>query len=431
MAGLATQSHTGPRAVGSLQGVVGWLAARPHRAFLVIFSISFSLGLALLPFVPPIALVPHTRWEVEAVAVSLARFGTFADPYALPTGPTAHMPPAYPFFLSLIYRAFGLTPVAGYVAWLLRIAVSSAMVAMLPWLSRRLGTGTEAGVIGGIAGELVPRWPSQVEAPAAIVLGLLLVAFLGRWKRDRNSARASFLLGVAWGAAFHLSVSLLAVLAGCMLFELWWSADRRKWAWSFLIALGVVLACLPWTWRNRVALGDVFFMRSNLGLELRMGNHDGALPDVDRTDVVEGGAQLHPRTNLAEARLVQELGEREYMRRAGRQALEWIGQHPTTFLGLTARRAACFWFGSTFDPARMLAGALLTLLAVLGARRAVPALNAPQRAAFLVPLAAYPLVYYLVVFTSRYSEPLNGLLLVLAGAGIWRSTTGTSRGESG
>ena len=31
---------------------------------------------------------------------------------------------------------------------------------------------------------------------------------------------------------------------------------------------------------THVALGDVFFVRSNFGLELRIGNHDGARADV-------------------------------------------------------------------------------------------------------------------------------------------------------
>lgn len=398
-----------------------WLAHAPWRAFLVIFLVSFATGLALLPFVPPIALVPHTRWEVEAVAVSLAQHGTFADPYALPTGPTAHMPPAYPLFLSLLYRVLGLTPTAGYVAWLLRVGASSVMLAMLPWLSRRLGTGTEAGIIGGMAAAVVPKWPSQVEAPAAIALGLLLAGFVARWSRDRATAAGSLLMGLAWGVAFHLTPSLLPVLVGCMAFELWWSRDPRKWAWSIAIAAGVVLACLPWAWRNHAAFGELIFIRSNAGLELRMGNHDGAVADVDAIDVREGLAQRHPRTNLAEARLVQELGEIEYMRRAGREAREWIWHHPGTYLGLVAGRAACFWFGSPFDVPRMLAGAVLTLLALFGALRVLPTRSVPQRAAFLIPLATYPLVYYLIVFTPRYAQPLNGLLLILAGAGVWRS----------
>lgn len=406
---------------------VAWLANRPRAAFPVIFLLSFGVGLAMLPFVPPVALVPHTRWEVEAVAASLAGHGTFADPYALPTGPTAHMPPAYPFFLSLLYRVFGFTPTAGYIAWILRVAVASLVLAMLPWLSRRLGTGAHAGVAGGLAGAIVPKWPSQVEAPAAIALGLLLVASLDRWQRSRTSAVASLAVGLAWGAVFHLAPSLLPVLVGCLLFELWWRRDAGKWTSSMVVTLGVVLACLPWTWRNHVTFGDVFFIRGNFGLELRMGNHDGAVADLDVMDVREGTALRHPRTSLPDARLVREVGEREFMRRARREALDWIRHHPGTFLSLSARRAGCFWFGSPADPVRMIAATLLTLLALLGLRRAWSTLGVPQRAAFVIPLVTYPLVYYLVVYMPRYSEPLNGILLLLAGAAVWQGGAPGSR----
>jgi hypothetical protein len=56
----------------------------------------------------------------------------------------------------------------------------------------------------------------------------------------------------------------------------------------------------------------------------------------------------------------------------------------------------------------------MTVLAFLGLRRAWPRLTAPQRAAIVVPLAAYPLVYYLVGYVPRYLFPMSVVLLVLA-----------------
>ena len=67
-----------------------------------------------------------------------------------------------------------------------------------------------------------------------------------------------------------------------------------------------------------------------------------------------------------------------------------------------------------------LAVTMLTLLALLGAWYVLPALSAPQRAALLIPLATYPLVYYIVTYMWRYRTPLNWLILLLAGAAIWR-----------
>ena len=58
-----------------------------------------------------------------------------------------------------------------------------------------------------------------------------------------------------------------------------------------------LLACLPWAWRNYTKLGAPVFIRSNFGLELRMGNNPGALATFEEMDA-SGGRYLHPRVNL-------------------------------------------------------------------------------------------------------------------------------------
>ncbi len=69
-----------------------------------------------------------------------------------------------------------------------------------------------------------------------------------------------------------------------MPFELWWSRDLRKWVLSVVMTLGVVLACFPWGWRNYATFHEVFFIRSNLGLELGMPNHEGAAAAMEVMD---------------------------------------------------------------------------------------------------------------------------------------------------
>ena len=367
--------------------------------------------------IPREYILPHARWEMEAVAFSLAQSGQFADPYILPTGPTAHLPPILPGILGLIWGLFGMSLVAGYAAWLFRIATYSAMYAILPWFADRLGVGRQPGVLGGVAGALVPGWPGHGEALIGLVLGLLLIAFLRRWTSALSSLGGSFLLGLAAGAAFHLQPVLLPVVLGCMAFELWWSRDRRKWTLSAVLALGVVLACVPWGWRNYATFHEVFFIRSNLGLELRMANHEGAAATMEVMDVRQ--EHRHPRTHREEAQKVRELGETEYMRQARREALEWIRTHPTEFLRLTVSRVIHFWCGPLHRPWTAAGVSMLTILALLGARRTIPALTIPQRAAMLIPLATFPLIYYVVSYMSRYRVPLNWILLAFAGAEVW------------
>jgi len=66
---------------------------------------------------------------------------------------------------------------------------------------------------------------------------------------------------------------------------------------------------------------------------------------------------------------------------------------------------------------------LLTALALLGLKRAWPGLSTPQRAAIVIPLATYPLIYYLVAYSPRYAAPVGGILLALAGSSLMSRKT--------
>lgn len=118
------------------------------------------------------------------------------------------------------------------------------------------------GVSGGISWYRLDRRPVR--------------AFLRRWTRKEPSRLGSILLGIGSGVAFHVQPALVLVVLGWLVFELWWRRRLRPWAQAGLVTLGMILACLPWGWRTYRTFDAVFFVRSNLGLELRMGNHDGA-----------------------------------------------------------------------------------------------------------------------------------------------------------
>jgi len=413
-------------ALTPVRAAVEWLAVSPRRAFLAILLTALAVQGYFLTLVPRRYVAPHTRWEIPAVAMALYERGEFADPYCLPTGPTAHMPPFFPAFMALTYRLLGPTLTAGYVVWSLMILSHAVLFAMLPWLAVRLGLPAGAGIFGGLAGALVPRFPTYVEALTGIAIGLTLAAFLRRWRMGAGSAAGSFLLGLAFGAAFHLNPTLLPVVLGGLAFELWWIRGPRRWRGPALVLLGAAIACLPWALRNYTALHGVFFIRSNLGLELRMGNHEGAAAHLDVS--ARQGTERHPRTDEAEARRVQQLGEYGYMQAVGREALDWIAEHPAAFTRLTASRVVHFWLGPRHDPQIAVLITLLTLLAACGLACAWPGLAAPQRAALLIPLLLYPLIHYVVGYEERYRQPLEGMLFLLAGACLFRSAKpGSSR----
>ncbi|UCC53949.1 MAG: hypothetical protein JSV68_08245 [Anaerolineaceae bacterium] len=299
------------------------------------------------------------------------------------------------------------------------IVNGSLLYAMLPMLSHKLGTTRQAGFIGGIAGALLIEWHGHGEYLTGIVMGLTLVAFLRRWTKNRISVSGSFLLGLVIGVAFHIQPALLPVILGCMAFELWWRRKHRRWAYLSVLALGVVIACIPWGWRNYTAFNGLFFIRSNFGLELRVGNHEGAVAMIDVMVGQRDPLLLHPKAHLREARKLKEVGEVEYNRQARDEALEWIRSNPGDFISLTLQRFVNVWVGPLHQP-KGIAGVLtLTILALVGAWRTFPGLTIPQRAAFLIPLATYPIIYYVMAYMPRYRVPIDWILFILAGAAVW------------
>lgn len=404
-------------------GVWSAIFGSPVRTFAFIFLLSFAIRTALLVvWANNHADFYRLGGEIGKVALSLLRTGQFADPYMIPTGSTAHPTPLSPALLAVIYHVFGMTATAGCVRALVGIVSHSALYALLPWIACRLGLGVRAGIFAGIAFALIPQQGLGeviglgATAQASLAFALLTVAFLHRWTADMCAA-GSLLLGAACGAAFHVLPPLLLVVVGNLLFELWWKRCRRQWLLSACVAAGAILACVPWTWRNYTALHGFFFIRSNFGLELRIANQPGAHADIE-VSWARIGTLRHPSENREEALWVRELGEAEYNRRARNEALAWIGAHPAEFLRLTTMRFLHFWCGPLRYPWLAMLFTAMTILAVLGLRRVLPAFDAPRRAALLIPLAVFPLVYYVVSYVDHYPAPLAWMLLLLGGAEV-------------
>ena len=366
-----------------------------------------------------INLLPKPERELGAIAESLAETGRFADPYIVPTGPTAHLPPIPPAILALIYYWFGRTNTAAYLYIGFLMATSSLIYALLPWIADRLGASRQAGLVGGLMGAFMveTEQPTHGEGLAAIMLGLMLMAFLRRWNGGQNSFTAAFLLGIWSGISFHVQPALLPVFLGCLAFEISWYSAKKKTATMGVLVLGVVLACIPWAWRNYTVFHDFFFIRSNLGLELRMGNSPGVAATFEEMDRA-GHRYKHPRATIEEARKVQQLGEMEYMREALNESLTWIQDNPLEFFKLTFLRFVHFWFGPLLPSPTSALVVALTILAMLGIRRVFPSLTLPQRIILLTPLLTYPLIYYLVPYAPRYRMPIDWMLFLLAGIEI-------------
>ena len=137
-----------------------------------------------------------------------------------------------------------------------------------------------------------------------------------------------------------------------------------------------------------------------------------------------GAHYIHPAARLcSEARKLIELGEIEYMRQAGGEALAWISAHPAEFLWLIAQRFANLWAGPLHKPVKDSPGVLaLTVLAIMGAWRSFPkdhdstASSVLDPAGYLPADLLYRCLYAALQNTDRldFIHPGRGVTLAVA-----------------
>ncbi|HLI83932.1 MAG TPA: hypothetical protein VKV17_08440 [Bryobacteraceae bacterium] len=367
-----------------------------------------------------------TRYEMERIALSFARRGVLADPYNIPTGPTAHVPPAYPILMGLIFRYFGEGWGGELVKEFLSVACAGALYALLPFAGAAFGVGRRAGLAAGLAGALLPlKYSVEVvgdwEATAsALLLMLAIWLVVTTWRHHLFSFRRGALEGLVWGIGMLVASTFLPVFGGLLALGLAVSiltphacplppGAWRRYAFANVAAVALCLA--PWAWRNQRVLGAPIFTRSNAGLELHLSNNDLAGP-LEPVNYKRGVYfAFHPLQNRAEAEAVKAMGEVAYNRDRRNRALAWIRTHPSRFLTLTARR---FWYTWFPDTAARRRDAVLWLI-TLGWLAGLFALWRHDRigaVVFIAVPAFYTPLFYLIHVNVRHRYPVDWILLL-------------------
>ena len=376
----------------------------------------------------------HERWESENIARNLASTGEFANPYPSPTGPTAHSAPAYPFLLSLVFRAVGTGPEGRLGCLVLNAVLASLAYALLPLLGAAAGLPVLVGMAAALLGAVRPRLfsevmvdggGSQLRALAWIAMQLLTLY----WFRGNAASPARWLAyGACWGAAFHVDPALLPV---CLFWAgvLGWRTRRQAGfgvvSGLLLLLIGLGVALSPWTLRNRRQLGAWMFIRSNFGLELAVAANDSALPmfpweyNPVPSHAFRQFMSRHPFGSERERDRIRAVGEAAYNRERLKEALEWIRRNPRRFAVLSLQRFRYFWFhpgwGNPYRNAILYPMVILAgwgLLGMLRRRRFAGLL-------FLGDWVAYPLTYYVIQVSGRYRYPMEWTILLLSCYAVW------------
>jgi hypothetical protein len=380
----------------------------------IIFVLAFALRLAMMVSLErPPDLYDN---EMHRASRALARTGTLADPYACQTGPTAHVAPGYAAVLAMIYRTSGHPGV--WIGVLTSLA-SALTYALLPWLTEAIGLWRGIGISAGLLGAGFPWLPGLEargpwEAPWVACLLIIAVGFTARGY--------SVAAGFAWGVAFLFGPALLPVFIMLL-------ARQRAKRFGIVVATIAFAVVAPWVVRNYMQFGRVFWIRSNMGLELQVSNNSGARPNGFENLRRTQSFAAHPSHSYAACAMMHEMGEGPYMDTQMRVALRWITGHFVEFARLTVVRAMYFWNPPYGTLPRRIALFIITLLGVVGAVLASQR-NLFASGLFFGVILGFPLMFYVIQADPRYRAPIHPVILVAAMVTIHRILRGLTRVEA-
>lgn len=375
--------------------------------------------------------------ETSRIAASIASGQGFSSPFQQPTGPSALVPPLYTYLLAGIFRVFGVFTVASYwVAVAANVIVHAFSCTLLYWVAGET-FGRRTGLYAGIALATFPLlfYPLvllHVLGNVNTGAGGLFLAPNVIWNTDLLELAIIFLIwltlrrthwapyGTAWGTAALIDPTVLALAPAFLAWRLW---HRERWRHLVLAAVTGALCVAPWLVRNYLVFHRPVFIRDGFGIELRVGNQPGS----------RGlwSANVHPASSAQELSRVAEMGEVEYARVAGQEAMDSIRSRPGEFARNTMLRIAYFWIGTPLTSRRLYAlrflkylpPLLLSLLAWYGTGRALKHGNR-KALLFVAVLFFCPLVHYIThtFYAFAYQYPIQPEMLALAASVIPRKT---------
>jgi 4-amino-4-deoxy-L-arabinose transferase-like glycosyltransferase len=397
-----------------------------------IFWVALFVRLAYMTFAHTWHMRPYEDhftfgYEMGRIARALATGYGFADPFRGHTGPTAWVPPLYPWILAADFRFFGVYSAVS--AWVILAfdSVLNALMVRTVWEIAERCFNRKVALWSAWIWALYPaamqyavKWVWEMTLSAFLFTWVIVLALrmrkVGEAGRPSPSVGSWALFGLMWGLIALTNPSLCLLLPVCGIWVLL-GVQRRALPQQILAAIlsaCVFIGCLaPWTYRNWRVFHTFVPVRANLGVELYLGNGPDATGFLMEYD--------HPFQDPVQLRLYRQMGEVGYAKMRGQLAKQWIGNHRGRFASISLRRLYFFWAGVPHPTdqhwynvvGRNLNYQFTSITALLGLllalRRRVPAAWL-----FFWAFVLLPLTYYLVTVHARFRHPLEPLMAILA-----------------
>lgn len=405
------------------QRTATWLCAATAAAFLIRLIV---VCCAFRGIADPVNTHAEFGFEMGWTARCIALGHGFSCPFQPMTGPTAIVPPIYPYLLAGIFKLFGLyTPLAAFVALTIN-SMFSALTCVPVY-----------GIARDAAGERLARWaalgwaiyPFAIYFSAARIWDYALTSLLfacAFWWAMRLHRTVSVFAWIGFGVLFGVNAlsnpSVASILPFLLLIAVWRArhigmpAFRR----AVVACLAFVVTILPWTIRNERVLHITTPLRDGFWLEFYAGN----IGDPTNSN----SPTAHPASNPAEMAMYSRMGEAAYMQQKYTLSLETVREHKRLFVDATARRFLRYWTGywslstaylahEPLDLPNVPFCTTLSLFLICGLvvwwRR-----DRQRLLPFLALLVLFPIPYYLTHSSVDYRQPIEPELAILMTAGM-------------
>lgn len=379
-------------------------------------------GVALLLRLVWAALVPIEPVSDSVLYDGFAKSIAFGKGYAFPGGDlTVYWPVGAPAVYAAIYKVFGT---GGWAAAVFQ-ALLGAVIVALTWRLAHRYAGERAA---GLAGWLVALWPLLIEFTTILASELIFVALVLAALNVWASARLRPLVRAFWWGALIAAATYVRPTAWPMLVIFpvcGWLVDRQWRSAGLSLGVSILTAALlfaPWVYRNYQLFDRFVLVAANGGPNLWMGNN----PDAN------GGYMPLPDRSF--------VNEVERDRFYGAEAVAFIKSHPIQYLKLALRRAVMTYdretigvvwnetgisrqFGSgAMQPLKLLSTVYwlpMLLLGAWGVWRSWRGRHIRQVWPVLAALVFFAAVPVLTVAQDRYHVPIDPLLAIFVGWGVF------------
>jgi len=380
--------------------------------YVLVLSVALALRLVM------IASLMHgdvRQWffsqasEIGCFADSILAGHGMSSPFGGETGPSAFLAPGYPALVALLFHVFGAYSNGAAMALLLLHMLAAMLTVLVVMLIAQRAFGTRMAMVAGM---LCAVSPPMVWLPVlfweSCLSTLLLIGFLALALRIAVQPRMTLWLsmGVLGAAAMLINPSLTLALVSMALWTAWQcrgSSIRGPVAaailWMILFA--------PWPIRNARVMHAFVPLRDNMGYELWQGNRVGSDGNFSKTE--------HPNGSRTEYARYKALGEMGYMHDRSAVAMQAIKADPARFAVLTMKRVMRFWTGRGGRRNLALITAWVTATTLLGFAGLVLLLRRRRELGilFALPVALFPLPYYITHADFRFRFVLEPLMLLL------------------